>query len=101
MATTRSAPDRDGATDAVVRARLVAGDTRGARHCARHELDRACEALRRKDPALAERWDAALAGWLTQTASAVGAQQPPKPPGYQGGRPSTADLLAIFETAFR
>lgn len=91
--------DRAAATDAAVRDLLAAGDTRGALHAARHELERAAASRRRADPARAALIDAALAGSLAEMAAALPGHQPRRPPGYRGGPPAAGHLIAAYETA--
>jgi hypothetical protein len=94
-----STEDRPALTDTEVRGLLEAGNTRGALYRARHELDRAAKRLRETDPARAALVDAALAGSLAVIAATLATHQPRKPPGYTGGPPSAADLLAAYTMA--
>jgi hypothetical protein len=91
-----SAQDRP---DAKALERLGGGDTRRAVHSARDLLEKALAVLRASDPARAALIDAALAGRLAAMAEALPSWQPRRPPGYTGGPPSAADLIAVYEAA--
>jgi hypothetical protein len=99
MGTGARQQDRDAVTDARNRELLAAGNPRAALHCARRALEAEAGALRRTDPARAALLDASLAGSLSAIAATLATSQPRRPPGYTGGAPTAADLLAAYAGA--
>lgn len=94
----RAAP-QDRSPDAKVREFLGAGDTRRAVHAARDLAEKVLAALRVSDPPRAALLDAALAGALAEIADVLPSRKPPRVPGYRGGPPSAAHLIAAYEAA--
>lgn len=95
---TRTAP-QDRSPDARVREFLEAGDTRRAVHAARDLVEKVLAALRDGDPSPAALLGAAVAGHLVEIAAVLPSRKAPKVPGYRGGPPSAAHLIAAYEAA--